>query len=427
MGERSNLTVRAIEELEIPKGADRATLHDAKVPGLQLVLREAGGRDFYLYKRVPNKGPKRLHVGGYPEVSIDQARRLAAALLADIANGIDPSEQRRKVRAEGTLEALFQHYRDTHAKLHKKTWEDDEAQFDRYLDDWRNRKVSSITESAVAELHRKTGSTAGPYAANRLLALLSAMFNHAKLPNPAAGVRKFKEKQRDRFLQADELPRFFAALDAEPNETIRDFIYACLFTGARRGNVQAMRFDEVNVKAGTWRIPDTKAGEPQTVHLSAAALEIIERRRGELAEAEARRAAKEQREPRPVEWVFPGRSSGHLQEPKAAWAEILKRANITDLRIHDLRRTLGSWQAATGASLPVIGKSLGHKNVATTAIYSRLDLSPVKVSVNTATDAMLAHRTKQGGDAPPEGIAPALAAIWGTLSDAQRKAALAAR
>jgi integrase len=62
---------------------------------------------------------------------------------------------------------------------------------------------------------------------------------------------------------------------------------------------------------------------------------------------------------------------------------------MPDLRIHDLRRTLGSWQAKTGASLAIIGKSLNHKNVATTAIYARLDLDPVRASVNTATAAIM--------------------------------------
>ena len=62
---------------------------------------------------------------------------------------------------------------------------------------------------------------------------------------------------------------------------------------------------------------------------------------------------------------------------------------MTDLRIHDLRRTLGSWQAKTGASMAIIGKSLNHKTHQATAIYARLDLDPVRQSVNTATAAMM--------------------------------------
>ena len=91
------------------------------------------------------------------------------------------------------------------------------------------------------------------------------------------------------------------------------------------------------------------------------------------------------------DYVFPGSGRhGHLVEPKKGWARILERAGIKDLHIHDLQRTLGSWQAKAGASLAIIGKSLNHKSVSTTAIYARLDLDPVRESVNTTTANMLA-------------------------------------
>ena len=77
------------------------------------------------------------------------------------------------------------------------------------------------------------------------------------------------------------------------------------------------------------------------------------------------------------EWVFPSDGqSGHLNDPKKAWARLLKRAQIEDLRMHDLRRTFGSWQAALGANGYIIGKSLGHKSQQSTAIYARLNLEP---------------------------------------------------
>ena len=162
----------------------------------------------------------------------------------------------------------------------------------------------------------------------------------------------------------------------EPNDTIRDYFLLALLTGARRANVLAMRWAEVNLAEGLWRIPRTKNGDPQNVTLSPEAVTILQIRK-KTAEEDA-------------EFVFPGTgASGHLVEPKKGWARVLERADITDLRIHDLRRTLGSWQAKTGASLTIIGKSLNHKNMATTAIYARLDLDPVRQSVNTATTAML--------------------------------------
>lgn len=77
-------------------------------------------------------------------------------------------------------------------------------------------------------------------------------------------------------------------------------------------------------------------------------------------------------------------------------------ARLSDLRRHDLRRTLGSWQAATGASLVVVGKSLGHKNIASTQIYSRLDIDPVRDAMQTATSAIFAA----GGLLPKAEIIP---------------------
>jgi integrase len=145
-----------------------------------------------------------------------------------------------------------------------------------------------------------------------------------------------------------------------------------------------MRWPEIAWERATWTIPAEKAKEDEAIDiaLSAVALRILEKRRAESTS----------------EWVFPGRGrTGHLMEPKTAWKRIVDRASLQDLRLHDLRRTLGSWQAATGASLPIIGKSLGHKSIAATQIYARLNLDPVRESVRRATDAML---LAGGGQSP---------------------------
>lgn len=160
----------------------------------------------------------------------------------------------------------------------------------------------------------------------------------------------------------------------EENDTMRDYFLLSLLTGARRANVLAMKWSDVNLDQAEWRIKETKNGTPQTVTLSPEAVDLLRNRKP--AESDT--------------FVFPGTGkTGHLMEPKKGWRRILERAGIADLRIHDLRRTLGSWQAKTGASLAIIGKSLNHKNQNTTAIYARLDLDPVRDSVNAATSAMM--------------------------------------
>ncbi len=130
----------------------------------------------------------------------------------------------------------------------------------------------------------------------------------------------------------------------------------------------------MNLGRAEWRVKETKNGTPQTFTLSPEALTVLRNRKPQEA----------------ARFVFPGiGKSGHLAEPKKGWERVLARAGLDDLRIHDLRRTLGSWQAKTGASLAIIGKSLNHKNQSTTTIYARLDLDPVRGSVNTATTAMM--------------------------------------
>ena len=94
-------------------------------------------------------------------------------------------------------------------------------------------------------------------------------------------------------------------------------------------------------------------------------------------------------------WVFPadGASSktgerGHLIDPKKAWSRILDRAKIKDLRIHDLRRTAGSYMAIKGVSSAIIGKALGHRSPRSTAIYARLTEDPVRQALEEAQAAM---------------------------------------
>jgi integrase len=82
-------------------------------------------------------------------------------------------------------------------------------------------------------------------------------------------------------------------------------------------------------------------------------------------------------------------SEGHITPPKKRWAALIGRAGLTNLHLHDLRRSLGSWQARTGASPLIIGKSLGHKSMQATQIYARLDADPVREAVTHATTAML--------------------------------------
>ena len=178
--------------------------------------------------------------------------------------------------------------------------------------------------------------------------------------NPAIGITPFEEQPRERVLQADEFEKFFGILDSE-EEDFRDVVMLTLLTGARKSNVLSMRWSDINLKAGNWTIPSeqSKNGRSQFIVLAESELDILNRR------------SKVKQAGSPFVFASPSRT-GHLTDIKHSWTSFLKRANIEDLHIHDLRRSLASWMASTGANVAVIRSALHHKDIKTTlTVYAR--------------------------------------------------------
>jgi integrase len=382
---RINFIKSVLLNISLPAKGKRDYYYDLKEAGLILDVTSTGSKSFYLYRRINSK-PERILLGAFPDLTIEQARKLALQKKGEIAFGINPKDKIKSLKQEITFGIMFEEFMERYSKKNKRTWKEDQREVSRFLSHWFKRKSSSITKQEIQILLEKIRDENGLYQANRLFERIRAIYNKHiewgwKGINPCNGIKKFKEKSRERFLHGDELPNFFEALNNEPNETLRDFFYTCLLTGARRGNVLSMNWKDINLERGTWNIKETKNGEGQIVPLSAEVITILERRLTNKIS----------------DWVFTSASSasGHLEEPKKAWRRILQNAGIEDLRIHDLRRTLGSWQAATGANSFVIGKSLGHKTQSATAIYARLNLDPVRESVSKATSAMFSAALKK--------------------------------
>ena len=387
----------ALQGFALPPAGKRLTIYDTKVPKLALRVTPAGTKTFYVVKRA-GKEMAWVKLGTFPEMTVEKAQAEAERILGEFASGANPAEARRTFKAESTLTEFFAEYGTRHGEK-KLSWRDDQQRFRDYLQKpLGDRKLTSITRAMVARIvsdAEKAGKAAATV--RQIRALASSLFGKAIEwgnldTNPAHGVKVAgRVVTRDRFLQPDELPRFFAALAEEPSIAMRDFILLALLTGARRANLCAMHWSEINLADSVWRVPDTKNGTPQNVTLCPEAVEILKARQDSTAGG----------------FVFPGTgATGHMVEPKKGVIRIMERAGIPygrneadGVTLHDLRRTLGSWQARTGASLAIIGKSLNHKSQQATAIYARLDLDPVRASVNTATSAMLeAGGMKSGAD-----------------------------
>jgi integrase len=431
-----NFTKDALSKLPLPESGKRVVFHDAKTTGLQIRITANGTKTFSLYRRIKGGQPERITLGKFPDMTIEQARRLAAKVNSEIEEGANPAQAKRAIRESPTLAEFFDNeYGPRHGE-NLRTWKKYKSQFDRYIRPFLGKiKLSLVTREQVARIASGVViSGKSNSLANKIRNQISGIYRQAiewefVKTNPASGIKTRKEKSRNRFLQRTELPRFFSAVAAEENPDIRDYILLSLLTGGRKSNVVAMRWAEIDFDECLWYIQRTKNDDPQSVPLSSEAMAILNSR-------------KDNHSP----WVFPGKGkSGHLVEPKSGWRRVLDRDQIAqlqqrileagenfewpalltkpaghrgrkletveqtlkraidtatrlkidiaetrlpDLRLHDLRRTLGSWQAKTGASLVVIGKSLNHKSPMSTMIYAQLDVDPVRQSINTATTAM---------------------------------------
>jgi integrase len=404
MSEQRNLTKRVIEALLAPSEG-RVEYRDTAVRHLRIVVSSEDRRTWRYVRKVAGR-TRKLTLGTFPDTTPDMARRESKRLSAEYDAGRDPAQEKKKLKDVQTWADLFEWYMDTHARPHKKTWKADEDMNRLYCSKWTRKPYTEITADTVTRWHKHVGQTKGKHAADRALAMVKTVFARSLDAevivgkNPASPVRKFhtsaKQYGRDRFLSGDELGRLLKALSEHQDQDMADYFMVSLFTGARRGNVQSMQWsnmDRSDPAKPQWRIPseDSKNKEPMKVAIVEPVISILNRRRENVT----------------GNYVFPAKRSGsktpHITEPKKAWATICKRADLQDVRIHDLRRTLGSWQALLGSSLQVIGKSLGHKSMQSTEIYARLDQDPVTNSVTSAATAMLqaaqASKTNTEGEA----------------------------
>lgn len=362
-----HLTKRLIDKAtyagKLPTGWD--VRWDDEVPGFGVRIYPTGEKAFILRYRF--NGRKRfLTIGQYGILTLDQARSMARSNLVEVLQGKDPIETKKTKTQGEKVSDLCTIYMERHAKVHKKTWDTDQSRINRHiLPAWRNFPIASIKRSDIVLMHTKIGNQNGPYEANRVVELLSKMFELATrwgfLPegstNPARGIDIFKEKKRDRWVRPDELPRLAAAIAQEQNLYARAAIWLYLLTGVRKSELLKAKWQDVDFSRLELRLPDTKSGRTHYIPLSKPVIKIL----SNLPRIEGN------------PYILSGTVEGrHLVNISKPWRRIRKMAQLEDVRLHDLRRTVGSWLACAGNSLLLIGRVLNHSNPSTTAIYARL-------------------------------------------------------
>jgi integrase len=363
---------RAITQLFLdrlgPPKAGVTVYWDSHQPGLALRVSATGARSWFCMYRVAGKQIKETlgTVATIPRV--DEARRRAHLSLEKARSGVDPVAARRAaaVRDAGnTVAAAVARYLAHCDRNHKpKTAYEWRRVFDHdVLPRWGERPLSAITKGDVLELvhekaatrqrRRKDASEGAGVQANRTLMRVRTFFkwcvaNDLCVVDPTAGVRKpVKEASRDRVLSDEEIVRLWNAGDP--------LARLLLLTAQRRGEVEFMRWSEIDLDKRTWTIPKERAknGKAHTVHLSEAAIDV-------LAEV-----------PHRGDRLFPGNRPVEGLKPKLDAA-----VGAGDWVLHDVRRTATTGMARLGIAPHVADKILNHvsgtiRGVA--AIYNKFE------------------------------------------------------
>lgn len=376
--DRRKLTKRAIDAARW-KGETRVDRHgkaqrnpcfiwDTEVPGLGLRIMPSGTKTFVVFYRT-QAGRKRLSkIDRYPRITLKQARDLAREQLGKVAGGSDPVRERRERRKREKTEKTFAELCDIYMRDHgsmKKSSRDDARRIERHLKPaFGSLKAVDVQRKDVADLHRRIGKDA-PYEANRVLSLLSVIFNKAEkwdiVPegraNPAALGRgsRFKEKTRDRVVTHDEREPLRRAINNCKDKQARDIFMLAWLMGRRYGEIMGLRWGDYDRQGRTVRFRDTKVGEDQVVPVGSDAASILDR----IRESRRDEAVAQLQAPKDAP-VFPQKRNPTKPRAcvKKAWQGVRDESGCDDLCPRDFRGTFATDAGSKGIP-PAAAKELG--------------------------------------------------------------------
>lgn len=396
---RAKLTKRIVDSLRCPRTGDRFAW-DVELRGFGVRVKPSGAKSFCLAYYAPglHKVRRRLTLGAYGVLTVEQARAKATALLARVLDGEDPARERvdaRRAAEQETIEKLFNEYLDDgRARFKLRTLEAFESVGRLYIiPNLGTLPVSRVTVRDVARLHHDLRDK--PVQANRVVSVLKAFYYWLERralftgTNPARHVEPYPENPRERFLNVEEMGRvgqalrvaetlglppapehkrrpsapkrernagmFAPRLEAANPVTVAALRFL-LFTGWREQEALTLRWGDVDLKTAIATLGDTKSGKSVRA-LGAPALELL--------------AAQPRVQGSP--YVFPGRDpSKPLEGVRRLWHAVRYEAGLEGVRLHDLRHSVASFAGGRGYSLFLIGKLLGHKTARSSERYAHL-------------------------------------------------------
>ena len=332
------LTKRTVEGLQ---PADKPWIAwDDRLIGFGVRVQPSGAKSFILNYRIGSGGRKarnrRIAIGRCGRLAPEEARRLAQELLGRVARGEDPAQERADSRRMPTLREAFAEYLTVNPNRKRSTEALYEGQMRYCLGDWLPRPLDTITRRDVEARFHRVSQRNGWAVANHIIALLRSVYrrpcvDHEALRNPvdlwlAGGGRYHRAVRRRISTPAETLPRWWEAIEAEVTvPATRDIFWFGMYTGMRRGEIVALRWDRVDLERRVFRVEATKTGEPLELPITRQLAALFERR---LAAGAGNGA---------TPWVFPSSGgTGHVVELQHLYHRI-SRAAGTKFWFHGLR------------------------------------------------------------------------------------------
>jgi len=361
----------------------KSVLFDTDTRGLALEVRNSGGRTYYLFFTDQRGKSRQFRLGNGLDLSLGQARKLANAARIKIAMGEDPIEQRRLARSVPTLGRFIEDHYLPYVRAYKRSWDTDWSLLRNHLlPRFGKRYLDEIKRQDIVKMHAdRRASGAAPGSANRLLILMRYVFNLAirwQVPgvtaNPCAGVPLLVENnQKERYINQDEAKRLYEAVCKSENKMLRYIVPMLVLTGARKREVLDARWEDFDLERYLWRIPISKSGKARHVPLSDGALQLL---------ASVPRLDS-------CQWVFANPDKARpYRSVYSAWHTARTKADLADVRMHDLRHSFASLLINSGRSLYEVQKILGHRQAKTTQRYAHLRHDTLLAAANAATRAL---------------------------------------
>lgn len=334
--------------------------------GHVLECRSSGGKTHYL-RYFDRSGRQRQHkIGGFNDITFDQARKAARRLRSEVVLGGDPAGAKADKKAIPTYAELSaQHL--AHAKTHMKSFDSLETIMRLHVvPRWGRQRLDEITTQGVGKwLAEKTDDGMMPATVEKLRVMMGRSFELGRrwgiagcTSNPTRGIQRPKfDNKRERFLTADEAGRLLKAAGESLNPQLRPIVALLLLTGARVSELLQAEWRNVDLTRRAWLIPVSKTGKSRYVPLSQAAVDIID----QMPRFEG------------CPWLVPNPETRlPFVTIKHSWQTARKEARLSDLRIHDLRHSAASFMINSGVDLFAVGKVLGHADYKSTMRYSHL-------------------------------------------------------